>query len=88
MKFWELIDFPQRRNDIKCKWILKKNLKSDWTLERCKARLVAKDYTQKHGIEYVNTSFPMAKFISIRILMALIAKLDLELFQMDVCWHE
>ena len=83
-KVWELVELPKGRKPIGCKWIFKKKFKSDGTLDKYKARLVAKGYTQKPGVDYEETYSPVAKFVSIRIIMALVAKLDLELFQFDV----
>ena len=83
-KVWELVELPKGRKPIGCKWIFKKKFKYDGTLDKYKARLVAKGYTQKPGVDYEETYSPMAKFVSIRIIMALVAKLGLELFQFDV----
>ncbi|KAM2638476.1 hypothetical protein EV1_022841 [Malus domestica] len=81
---WELVDLPNGRKPIGCKWVLRKKYKSDGTLDKFKARLVAKGYTQKPGIDFVDTYSPVAKFTSIRILMAIVARMDLELHQLDV----
>ncbi|GJU44747.1 transposable element [Tanacetum coccineum] len=51
---------------------------------RYKARLVVKGYAQKEGIDYNEVFSPLVKHSSIRILLALVAQLDLELVQMDV----
>ena len=53
-------------------------------VERYIARLVAKGYTQKDGIDYKETFSPVSKKDSLRIIMALVAHYDLELHQMDV----
>ena len=45
---------------------------------------MAKGFTQKPGIDYEEKYSPIAKFTSIRILMSIVATLDLELYQMDV----
>ncbi|KAM2213096.1 hypothetical protein ACFX1S_023316 [Malus domestica] len=81
---WELVDLPNGRKPIGCKWVLRKKYKLDGTLDKFKARLVAKGYTQKPGIDFVDTYSPVAKFTSIRILMAIVARMDLELHQLDV----
>ncbi|KAK4847407.1 hypothetical protein QYF36_001527 [Acer negundo] len=56
----------------------------DGKVETFKTRLVAKGYTQKEGIDYEETFFPMAMLKSIRILLSIAASLDLEIWQMDV----
>ena len=48
------------------------------------AKLVAKGFTQKEGIDYKDTFSPVSKKDSLRIIMALVAHFDLELHQMDV----
>ena len=53
-------------------------------IEKDKARLVAKEFTQKEGIDYTQTFSPVSKKDSSRIILALVAHLDLELQQMDV----
>ena len=45
---------------------------------------MAKGYTQVEGVDYEETFFPVVRLVSIRLLLALIAHLDLELCQMDV----
>jgi len=47
-------------------------------------RLVAKRYTQVEGVDYEETFSPMVRLAFVRLLLALVAHLDLELFQMDV----
>jgi hypothetical protein len=46
--------------------------------------LVTKGFTQQPGIEFVDTYSPVAKFVSVRIIMSIVVKIDLELYQLDV----
>ena len=81
---WELVELPKNRKAIGSKWILKRKFKCDGSIENYKARLVAKWFTQKPGIDYKETYSPVAKFTCIRILMSIVSALDLELYQMGV----
>ena len=53
-------------------------------METYKARLVAKGYHQRYGIDYDETFSPVAMLKSIRIMLAIAAHLDYEIWQMDV----
>lgn len=53
-------------------------------VERYKARYVARGFTQHKGIDYHDTSSPLARIESIRILLTLANQFDLTITQMDV----
>src|SRR6188768_1720778 len=63
---------------------LHKKLDKNGNIKKYKARLVAKGFTQKYGIDFVETFAPVAKFKSIRVLAALAAMLKLNAFQDDI----
>ena len=69
---------------ICCKWIFKKKIKVDEKVETYIARLVAKGYHQKQGIDYDETFSPVVILKFIRILLAITAYYDYEIQQMDV----
>ena len=58
--------------------------KADSCIERFKARLVAKEYTQTYGIDYTETFALIAKINTIQVLLSLAAKFDRPLQQFDV----
>ncbi|GJT32337.1 retrotransposon protein, putative, ty1-copia subclass [Tanacetum coccineum] len=68
----------------KCKWLFKKKTDTDGAVHTYKARLVAKGYTQTPGIDYEETFSLVADIRSIRILIAITAYYDYEIWQMDV----
>ena len=57
-KVWELVPLPEGVKPIGCKWIFKTKQDSKGNVKRYKARLVAKDYTQKEGIDFKETFSP------------------------------
>ncbi|GKE41225.1 retrotransposon protein, putative, ty1-copia subclass, partial [Tanacetum coccineum] len=69
---------------IGSKWLFKKKTDMDGAVHTYKARLVAKGYTQTLGIDYVETFSPVADIRTIRILIAIAALYDCEIWQMDV----
>ena len=56
----------------------------DGSLERYKAQLVAKGFTQTYGIDYSETFASVAKLNTIRVLLSIAANLDWPLQQLDV----
>jgi len=81
---WDLVELPEGCKRVGCKWVFKTKRDSQGNIERYKAQLVAKGFTQKDGINYKETFLLVSKKDSFRIIMALVAHYDLELHQTDV----
>ncbi|GKA37803.1 retrotransposon protein, putative, ty1-copia subclass [Tanacetum coccineum] len=83
-KVWIVIDRPPNAKVVRSKWIFKKKTDMDGKVHTYKARLVAKGCTQTYGIDYEETFSPVADIRAIRILIAIAAYYDYEIWQMDV----
>jgi hypothetical protein len=81
---WVLSDLPPGCKPLGCKWIFKKKMKVDGTIDKFKARLVIQGFRQKEGIDYFDTYAPVARITTIRLLIALAAIHNLVIHQMDV----
>lgn len=81
---WELAPLPKDRKSVGCKWVFRTKKDASGQVVRHKARLVAKGYSQVAGVDFLETFAPVAKFTTIRCILALGAAMDLEIHQMDV----
>lgn len=81
---WDLVDLPPGKNIVGSKWVFKHKRDAKGEITRCKARLVAQGYSQKPGVDYDEVFSPVAKYSSIRTVLAIANQLDLNLHQMDV----
>jgi len=81
---WNLEELPEGVKPIGCKWIFKRKTDADGNITIHKARLVAKGLTQVPGVDYDETFSPVAMLRSVRILLAIAAYFDYEIWQMDV----
>ena len=81
---WELVDLPAGCKPLGYRWIFKKKMKTDGTIDKYKARLVIKGYKQREGLDYFDTYSPVTRITSIRMVLAIAAIRNLEVHQMDV----
>jgi hypothetical protein len=81
---WIITSLPYNRKPISSKCIFKIKTHADGTIDKYKARLVARGFTQIQGVDYFETFSPMVKLNSIKILLALATQYDLEIHQLDV----
>jgi len=81
---WELTVLPKGDKPIGVKWVFKTKLNENGDVEKFKARLVAKGYAQRHGVDYTEVFAPVARFDTIRMILAMAAQSSWEVFQLDV----
>nr|GEV77481.1 retrovirus-related Pol polyprotein from transposon TNT 1-94 [Tanacetum cinerariifolium] len=81
---FELVKLPKGKRALKNKWVFKLKTEEHTSRLRYKARLVVKGFSQKRGIDFDEIFSLVVKIGSIRVVLGLVASLDLEVKQMDV----
>lgn len=70
---WELVPKPKDVKPISYKWVYKVKRRTDRSIERHKARLVARGFSQQYELDYDETFSPIAKLTTVQVLLALAA---------------
>jgi histone deacetylase 1/2 len=83
-KTWTLVPRPPSTNIVGSKWVFKTKHRPDGSVEKHKARLVARGFTQQHGIDYGDTFSPVVKPATIRLVLSLAVSRGWTLRQVDV----
>ena len=83
-KTWHLVPPRKGNNVIDCKWVYKIKRKYDGSIDRYKARLVAKWIKQRFGIDYEDTFSPVVKEATIRLVLSIAISRGWSLRQLDV----
>jgi hypothetical protein len=81
---WNLVDPIDGVRPIDCKWIFNRKMDKDGNIHIYKAQLVVKGFKQIHGINYDEPFSLVMMLKSLRILLAIAAYFDYEIWQMDV----
>jgi hypothetical protein len=81
---WTIVPRPHGKSVVTSKWVYKIKHAADGSIEKYKARFVARGFSQKEGIDYDEIFAPVARYTSIRIIISLAAVFGWKLHQMDV----
>ena len=81
---WSLVKLPRGRNVVSSKWVFKSKTNPDGSLNRRKARLVARGFSQTAGVDYFETFAPVVRYESVRCVLSLAAAHDMDIRQFDV----
>ena len=81
---YSVVDRPLKKKVVKAKSVLRRKLLPGGKLDKLKARIVAKGFTQREGIDYEETFSPTVRFESVRLMVAAAASDGMHTHQMDV----
>jgi len=81
---FKIIERPTDKKVIGCRVVLTNKFKADGSLERRKARVVAKGFAQRPGVDFIESFAPVARLESVRLIMAMAAELSMSIEQIDI----
>ena len=81
---WSLVKLPKDRRTISNRWVFQIKRGPDGAVQRYKARLVCRGFSQKEGVDFNETFSPVARFDTIRAVLSVAVSENLELAQFDV----
>ncbi|KAG8480142.1 hypothetical protein CXB51_024952 [Gossypium anomalum] len=80
---WDLVDRPEKKV-IGVRWVFRAKFNADGSLNKHKAKLVVKGYSQQYGVDFDETLAPVARLDTIKLLFALAAQKKWQIHQLDV----
>lgn len=83
-KVWTLVDLPKGKRVVGSRWVFKRKPGMGENEDRFKARLVARGFTQRGGVDYEETFSPVVRSESVKAMLAKATQENMHLHQMDV----
>lgn len=80
---WSLVDRTPDMHVISCKWVFNVKRRQNGEIYKYKARLVARGFEQRYGIDYNEIYAPVIKIETIRLMLALSVEENLHVHQSD-----
>jgi len=81
---WELVDLPLGKKSIGVRWVYKVKANPKGEVIKHKARLMAKEFLQREGIDYEEVFAPVARLETIRLIVGIAHNNNGMVYQMDV----
>ena len=81
---WEILPRPEGKSVVTSRWLYKLKHAADGSVEKYKARFVARGFSQVEGIDYDETFALVCRYTSIRALISIAVEMGWKIHQMDV----
>ena len=81
---WDVVLRPMGKSVVTSRWLYKTKIVADGSIEKYKARFVARGFSQIEGVDYDETFAPIARYTSIRSIIAIEIEMGWRIHQMDV----
>lgn len=81
---FKIVERPENKKVVDSRIVLTNKFKADGSLEKRKARVVARGFAQRPGIDFYETFAPVARLETIRLLLALAVRMNMTVEQVDV----
>lgn len=81
---WKVVNRPAQKNVVSCRMVLRNKYRPDGSIARRKARLVARGFSQRPGLDFRETFAPVARMNSVRMVTAMAVEHQMEMHQVDV----
>lgn len=81
---WDLVDRPKGGNIVQCKWVFKLKRNGEGEVDKFKARLVAKGFSQRYGVDYLDTFAPVVRHDTLRLCFSIAVAHGLHVHHLDV----
>jgi len=81
---WEVVPRPEGKSMVTSRWLYKVKHVADGSIEKFKARFVARGFSRVEGVDYEETFAPMARYTSIHSIISIATEMDWKIHQMDV----
>ena len=75
---------PEGKSVVTSRWLYKIKYVANGSIEKYKARFVARGFSQVEGVDYDETFTPVARYTSIRSIISIAAEMGWQIHQMDV----
>ena len=81
---WEVVPRPEGKSVVTSRWLYKVKHAANGSIEKFKARFVARGLSQVEGVDYEETFTPVARYTSIWSIISIAAEMGWKIHQMDV----